>query len=328
MKILTALLLITSSISLYSQERTDVQYHDWNRAYKPTGPNYPIINSIEVSQAFDESSETFSYFTGGISGGKLGPLSAPTEVIGKVKKREVSVRVFSYNETYKDAALSEAQHIATAISSLTIDVWPKQIIAVEIDLYYMPEDTSYSLARKVNWSAGDPFSLAIFTREAVSAPARSAIHELYHVLATRWQLGRKAKNIKTPYLASVFEEVAASLYEKCGNLLAAGIIDHDSEYMANAKVGEFRFVGGLSAIELKYVLVQLTELESKSNAHRVLLQTALNEVLGKDKTIHLDSEKGKNLTTLCENAAQNPLWLGQWFVELAMREDNIDSTSD
>jgi hypothetical protein len=216
----------------------------------------------------------------------------------------------------------QALEVARIVSAATTRVFPVAAIPVEIDLYFMPEDARFSLAKRVDWDHGQPYSLAIFAREG-TLPATTPAHELYHVLALGSSRIKPFEAIAKRGAASSYEQVAADLYAACGELLANETLSQEARpggrvTLADPSLGERVFAGVLTDDELAAALDILTnEAPGAGFFGDLLSATAFDYVLGGATTIPLDSPEGARLLDLCKKTAPDPSKLSAWLAGLA-----------
>jgi len=218
-----------------------------------------------------------------------------------------------------------AASVAAAIHRLTTEIWPAETVPVIVDIHVMPDDAVFSLARRVEWRDGDAFRLAVF--RPVSPTAQDAsVHELYHLLAARWSIGRRdARAAARPNVASAYEEIAASLYADCGALLADGRLIRPTPRISAALDGR-RIEHPMSTDDLGYVLDMLDDLDAIPRATHpgtqfglLLAPVPVLDIIGSEDAISADSSQGRALLSLCRDVSADPWRLAPWFARL--RED-------
>lgn len=295
-----------------------IREHDWGNV-RGDG----VLNAVRRVGDFDSERGRFSYYTGARSG-DTGPLTrAPTRILAEATHESASVRLLGF-DTYDDAQAGEhALELARIVSAATTNLFPAAAIPVEIDLHFMPEGTRFSLAKRVDWREGEPFALAVFSREQQPV-GTTAAHELYHVLRTRWPLRETPEGPRRPDAASSYEEAAAELYAACGQLLAAGTLQReqpakDRVVLSDPVRGDQIFEG---ALETGALAAALELMQSGANGAGLrgfgplFAATVYDNVFGAAPAITLDSPPAVRLLALCKDAAADPFALETWLAEL------------
>jgi hypothetical protein len=188
-------------------------------------------------------------------------------------------------------------------------------VPVEVDLHLMPQAESFALARPVNWRHGDPFVLSNFVY-AGNPRWHVPAHELYHVLAIRWEIGAKARDATQLNLANAMEEIAAQLFELCGRLLAGG----EAAPIANSNtinVNDRRIGNPPSAEEIGLLLSVLERLDQEPQLPdasppgalfgATLANAYLQLVLGAGDVIREGSPQAESLLAACRRNLPDPL---------------------
>jgi hypothetical protein len=174
--------------------------------------------------------------------------------------------------------------------------------------------------------------LTLFIAETAEAQAQAGIvvHELYHVLATRWRLGSKSKRgIASPWLGSLYEEMTATLLADCGRLQVTGRLALPEGKLTLTLKGKdgggTTYKGSLDAKGLAYILDPESgfKFPAKFPAGFVtdlLRRTALLAFVPEGEVIVAGSDSAQQLLALCHDAIRDPWVLEGWFRGLADRE--------
>jgi hypothetical protein len=281
---------------------------DWGNELTLGGSNV-AANRIRIVAPFDADERRFSYYTGGHSPGSGEPSAAPERVIAEAEHGLVTVRLRAFDPYTRERGGDEAAEIAKIVSLATTRVWPARPTPVQVDVHFMPDDAPFSLAKRVDWREGDPYVIAVFARDGAFGPGTAA-HELYHVFAGRWALGRNDPAARArPNAAWAYEEVAAELYGQCGRLLANGSLALDTRTVTVTRVDQ-RFEGVLDDEEIGRALDLLSRDAPGSHGLRDLLaRTVLAEAFDEEAAVVLDSHRGERVVARCRELAANPMLL-------------------
>lgn len=279
------------------------------------------VNYISQPTIFDDGVR-FSYWTGGLSTGKQ-PLTPPTLVTAVARQGLVGVELKANADAPNQAALADA--VARQIDVVTRLFWPDEEIPVAVELHQVPENSRYEFARKITWRDGQPFHLTLFIGETAAAEAQAgiAVHELYHVLATRWRLGTKSqRGIASPWLGSLYEEMAATLLADCGSLHVTGRLVLPEGNMTLTLRGKDgggpTYKGSLDAKGLAHVLDPESGFKFPAGFMTDLLhRTALLALVPEGEAIVAGSGSAQQLMALCHDATRDPWFLDGWFRGLA-----------
>jgi hypothetical protein len=311
--------LIAVSFQARKQQHSALREFDWG-----TGSGNGVLNAVSLSHEPDRAGAPFSYYTGARSRDS-GPLTAaPTRIFAGAAHDSVSVRLLGFDAYEHAQADAHALELARIVSAATTSLLPDVAPAVEIDLHFMPEGTRFSLARRVDWRAGRPYALAVFTREGMFDTARkTTAHELYHVLARASALRSTPEARGRPKAANSFGEAAADLFAACGMLLANESLARPDDLerritIVNADTRtQMEFDGPLTDEQLVAVLKIVANDASGANAFGYLLaNTALDRVFGEADTIALDTAQATTLLALCKETSPNPFALEAWLARL------------
>lgn len=292
--------------------------YDWQMQFQPgAGVVDFFVNSVRVVRLFDEDDRRFVYYTGAYAVGGGEPIPAPRQVIGEGAHGAVAVRLRAFEPYVRERAGEEAAEIARMVSLATTGVWPGAPTAVEVDVHFMPNDAPFSLAQRIDWREGDPFVIAVFAREDGLFASSTATHELYHALAGRWSVGNKdPANSAIPNAARAYEETAADLFARCGQLLATESLARDRRN-ATFVIADQRFEGELDGAELTDAVALLSrDAPGSWMLSEVLARTVLADVFGEDETLALESTRGEDLLARCREAAANPMLLSARFADM------------
>ena len=303
-------------------------YHAWPDS-PPAAPAFDwgvrgngVLNAVERIEEFDPERGAFSYRTGGRAR-DAGRLTAPpTHVFAEASDGSVSVRFLGFEGYERARADDEALELARIVSSATTRIFPANPIPVEIDLHFMPESARFSFARRVDWSEGRTYVLALFSRDRVyrETPA----HELYHVLAGRWSLPSAPEATRRPGAANSYEEATAELYAACGELLTYETLPRGEPSKDRAIVdtadGDQAFEGALAGDELVAALGLMRNGASGAGIKGfgpMFAATVFEHVFAGATAMVLDSPQAAALLALCKEAAPNPFALEPWLANLA-----------
>lgn len=319
---ITASVLVGTYHYASQQRPSVVREHNWGSNQRGSG----VLNAVSAIGTFDAERRRFSYYTGARARDS-GPLTeAPTRVLAQAVHGSVAVRLLA-SETYEPASADEdALELARVVSAATTQVFPAAAIPVEIDLYFMPEDARFSLAKRVDWHQGRPYALAVFAREG-TFPATTPAHELYHVLALGSAQAKPLEAIAKRGAASSYEQVAADLYAACGELLANETLSRETRpngrvTLPDPSLGERVFEGALGGDELAAVLDILSNESLGAGTFGDLLSvTVFEHLFGDATTVVVDSPEGARLLELCSQTASDPSTLGAWLAELVPATD-------
>ncbi len=311
-----------------SEPRSELLARDSGMAVRlpadaPPLANSPIVNFISVVTPYYESTGTFSYYTGGASGGRTA-IDAPDLLVAQVQADNVSVEIKTDGENQYAYTEDEALRIARHVSASTREFWPQSALPVAVELHLVRKDAAYDFSRLIRWNEGMPYHLTLFVlADDKERHAHTAVHELYHVLALRWQLGRHGPlGDERPWLGHALEETTAELLAHCAELVAERSLAYSSAtsmvLTPDGNGGTRKFSDLLSAADLQYLLEPPDERKPSGSAWTFLLaKTALKAVFGADQTVALGTPAGDTLLTLCKEAARDPLSLSPWFKRLA-----------
>lgn len=304
-----------------------VSFYEW-RLERSSGVN-GVFNSIGFLQPYDIDARRFVYLTGGEAGVtdddsvlKARGQIPPRRVVAEHRTDTAVVRVLAFDNGIVDQAQPAARWIAESLDRTTTQVWPGRV-SVVVDIHVMPDDAVFSLARRVAWTDGQPYTLAIFVRESLFAESKgNAVHELYHVLAIRWSIGAKGPLAKTRYdAASAYEEVAARLYGACGELLVDGVLARPKQAVSgsvNSRALQFPLAGD----DLRFVLDMVEAADRDMQLGQGIFLGKFLElmpilhVFGDRELIGVDSDEGRKLLDLCRQFSGDPLALEPCLREL------------
>src|SRR5690606_21206433 len=223
---LLALGIFGASKSPAKEAEANLAFYDWDETLRSksgwASPNHWANSVVFVRVAWWPNSSrarTFEYLTGGRAGiadpdalASARLARVPDRLLANHQEDKVLVRFWSNDHTAEQAE-ELALRTARTMHLATTQVWPREPLPVQVDVYSMPEGAAYSFAKKVRWKRGRPLELAIFLPGAANAENRTqvAAHELYHLLAAFRRIGRW-KTDETVYLNTQigFEEVAAT----------------------------------------------------------------------------------------------------------------------
>lgn len=318
-------ILLVASLEIWRGRSGTLREHVWTNT-RGDG----VLNAISRIDAFDAASGSFSYYTGARAR-DTGPLTAaPTRVLTAATHGSVFVRLLGF-EPYEHArADDDALELARIVSAATRQVFPGAAVPVEIDLHFMPEAARFSLAKRVDWNEGQPYSLAIFARErklARTAPA----HELYHVLALRRSLRGAPEAVRRPGAASSYEEAAAELYAACGELLAGATLQRPEPSNSRVTITDLNqtFQGALARDELSDAL---NLMRSGANGKGLagfgplFAATVFDQVFGDAAAITADSPQGTRLLESCTATAADPFALETMLARVAAAGGDASET--
>jgi hypothetical protein len=290
----------------------------------PADSGAPVTVNYVSQPVMSRDGPGFTYWTGGLSRGKR-PLSPPTRVAAVARQGLTRVELKADARASNHPAVAEA--VARQIDVATRLFWPTEQMPVAVELHLVPEDSRYEFARKITWREGRPFHLTMFIAQTVAAQrqADTALHELYHVLAARWRLGAKSqRGIASPWLGSLYEEVAASLLADCGRLQVADRVALPENKMtvtlngANGAADVYR--GSLDAEGLTFMLAPERNFTFPPGLVTDLLhRTALLAFVTEGDAIVAGSDPARHLMALCREATRDPWYLEDWFRGLADR---------
>lgn len=327
-----ALLMVAATLSacaLRGARQADdypVVYLDWGveRATGTTGAE--MTNIVQQLAPFDADSGTLVYLTGAEAGVDSDSLAerargtaAPRRIVAEAVVGKATVRLRANRGSVPERPDAYAASVAAALHRLTTEIWPAEAVPVIVDIHVMPDDAVFSLARRVEWREGNAFRLAVF-RPVTSAAESVSIHELYHVLAARWSIGRRdTRAAARPNVASAYEEIAASLYADCGALLADGALERPAPEISALLNGR-RVRHPMSFDDLTYALDLLGELDDTPRATHpgtqfglLLAPVPVLDIFGPNEAIALGSTEGQALLSLCDNIGADPWRLEAWF---------------
>jgi len=293
----------------------ELREFDWGDDFQ-VDRSSAVINAIRVTAPFDAGEHRFSYYTGGHAPGIGEPSAAPERVIAEAVHGAATVRLRAFEPYTRQRATEEAAEIARIVSLATTRVWPPSPIAVQVDVHFIPDDAPFSLAKRVDWEEGGPYLIAVFARDA-GFGSGTAAHELYHVLAGRWSLGRHAPaNRASPNAGLAYEETSADLFASCGRLLATGSLSLDPPKVSGVIAGQ-RFEGALDSQELAGALDLLSrDVPNVQMLRALFAHTVLADAFGEQQTIVLESPQGERLLARCRESAANPMLLGFRLAEI------------
>jgi hypothetical protein len=317
-------------------------FYDWGRNSRATfswAAPKSHYNSIQVTRVVwrrnTRDARTFEYMTGGQAGiADADALASarlkrpPDRLLAKHQEGKVLVRIWGEGQA-AGSADEFVLRTARALHLATTQIWPREPTPIQADIYVMPENVAYSLARKVRWKSGRPLELAIFIPGAANAESHRMVvtHELYHVLAAFLRIGRWTTNgAGRPNASTGFEEVAATSFASCGELLADG-------YLSRPRTSNSYLINGvpmkqpLSTSEVKDLLGGLRYADAHSLSDigtRIggLLDTTLVfQVLesGQER-IELHSPQGEQLLEMCREFAPDPLKIEHWLENLGQEQ--------
>jgi hypothetical protein len=303
-----------------------VTYMDWGVERSTGTTSAELTNIVQQLAPFDEDDGTFAYLTGAEAGVDSDALAeaargttAPERIIAEAVAGAVTVRIRADRGTVPERPHAHAASAATAIHRLTTEIWPDDAVGVVVDMHVMPDDAVFSLARRVEWREGDAFRLAVF-RPVSSAADSASIHELYHVLAARWSIGRRdVRAAARPNVASAYEEIAASLFSDCGMLLASGRLARPNPQISGVLDGR-RIEHPMSPDDLAYVLGLLGRLDGLALQTKpgtqfglLLAPIPVLDTFGDSELVTVDSAEGQRLLSLCREISPDPWRLEAWF---------------
>ncbi|HUF71530.1 MAG TPA: hypothetical protein VMR74_01395 [Gammaproteobacteria bacterium] len=307
-----------------------VEYLDWGVERATGTTSAELTNIVQQLPPSDREDGALVYLTGGEGGVDSESLAAlaretaaPERIVAEAVAGEATVHVRANRGSVPDRPSLHAASVAAAIDRLTTEIWPAEIVSVIVDIHVMPDDAVFSLARRVEWRDGDAFRLAVF-RPVSSTAQDASVHELYHLLAARWSIGRRdARAAGRPNAASAYEEIAASLYADCGALLADGRLNRPTPGISGTLNGR-RIEHPMSTDDLGYVLDMLGGLdafprETHPGTQFGLAPIPLLVIFGSEDAISADSAQGRALLSLCRDVGADPWRLAPWFARF--RED-------
>ena len=236
------------------------------------------MNQVQVAALYDAERRRLAYYTGASSSGSAEPSAAPERIIAEAVHDDVTVRMRAFDSYSRERARDEAAEVARIVALATTRVWPAQPIPVQVDVHFMPDDAAFSLAKRVDWRAGDSYEVAVFANDK-GFDAGTAVHELYHALAIRWSLGTKDPASRSqPNAAHIYEETAGDLFALCGRLLANESLTRQKPF-ASVVIDSRRFVVPLNGEDLGAVLASLSSTvpfsKARSQVVRALLVTTI-----------------------------------------------------
>jgi hypothetical protein len=290
---------------------------DWGERIQVGGPG--ILNRVDVAVPFDADRRRFAYYTGGNGPGSGERSAAPQRIIAEAVHGDVTVRMRAFDSYSRERASDEAAEVARVVSLATTRIWPVRPTPAEVDVYVMPDDAPFSLAKRVDWREGDAYEIAVFARDE-GFNTGTAVHELYHALAIRWSLGtRDPASRSRPNAALTYEEMAGDLFAMCGRLLANESLTRETRPFSVA-FDNRSFEGALNGNELAVVLDLLSSDAPHSQGFRFLLvSTIAADLFGEEQTIGLESPQGERLLARCRESAANPMLLEFRLTEMLER---------
>lgn len=337
--------ILGASKSRAKEAEASLAFYDWDETVRSrigwSSPN-SWYNSIAVSRVawWRNSSRvrTFEYLTGGRAGmtdldalASARLVRAPDRLLAEHQEGKVLVRFWGDDQAAEHAEefvlrTARAMHLATT------QVWPREPIPIQTDVYAMPEGAAYSFAKKVIWKNARPLELAIFLAGAANPEdhrTKVAAHELYHLLVAFRRIGRW-KTDETVYLNTQlgFEEIAATSFASCGALLADGHLSRpvrDSRVVING----VPFQQPLSKGEVKQVLAALRHTDALSLSGLgsviggVLDVTPIFHLLGPvQNRIELRSPQGEKFLEMCQEFLPDPVKIEHWLENMG-RDDAV-----
>lgn len=277
------------------------------------------INFINEPTLID-GGPRFTYWTGGFSRGKQ-PVSPPTRVVASARQGLVQVEVKAEGQAPSHAAVAAA--VARHIKAATTVFWPREKIPVAVELHQVPPNSRYEFARKITWQEDRPFHLTLFINETDEAQkqAGTAVHELYHVLTTRWRLGSKSEQgIAAPWRGSLYEEITASLLAECSQLQVTRRLtfpEADSTFTLHWGDGSSStYKDSFDARGLGYMLDPANAEKFKFSpglVNDLLRRTALLALRPGGDAIVAGSDSAQQVMALCQKATSDPWYLEGWF---------------
>jgi hypothetical protein len=243
----------------------------------------------------------------------------PNRQVATHQEGDVLVRYWDEGPDAGDAG-EFVLRAAQAIHLVTTRIWPRKPTPVRVDVYVMPQETAYSLARKVQWKSGHPLELAILVPGAIRAESHQfvAAHELYHVLAALLRTGPWATGaMGRGNVLGGLEEVAATLFASCGALLADG-------HVVRPKASTFLIDGvrlqqPLSGDNVRQLLAWMRDADARQRAMgpylgNVLQTTPVFHILGSvGERIELHSPQGEQLLGMCREFLSDPARIESWL---------------
>ena len=311
-----------------SQASSDYFSEFWvppRRAYSQSSAQLAgFTNTITTGRSFDEETGTLVYATGGESNVPNqeavlsdSPQAPPFRIQAEHRSEGVNVRVRTFDSEASDPELlSFAESVGESIRLATSEIWPRSVIPVEVDIHVMPADAVFALQRTVEWREGDAYRLAIFLPETEMAAKRfTAVHELYHVLAIRWSIGTNGPEATTRRsMASAYEEMAATLYESCAQLLTDGVLPRPaSRHNAVLNGRDLEFPLSVNDLRVLFAALNESEYPEGNMIGRLLAAAPVNAVFGEREVIQLNATEGQELLGRCREFSEDPFRLEEWF---------------
>jgi hypothetical protein len=310
-------------------------FFDWNGPSGLVGSKDISANTVKVTRRthwrLTGTTQFLDYMTGGQSGivdakalASAEQARPPSRQVARHQEGKVLVRYWDDGQDAGEAA-EYARRVAQSIHLVTTRIWPAKPTSIYVDIYVMPQGTTYSLARKVEWKSGRPLELAILIPGAAHAENHRivAAHELYHALAALLRIGQWATGAtEQAKLLAGLEEVAATSFASCGLLLADG-------YLLRPKASTF-FIGGvrmqepLSGDNVRQLLAWLRDTDA-----RLLrgIGPTLGNVLDTTPVFHLfesagdrielHSPQGEQLLGMCRKFLPDPARVEPWLENIS-----------
>lgn len=303
--------------------RSALQPHDSGFAEKTQMVTGPISINYISNVTLSRSGSRFTYWTGAMARGKR-PITPPTTVVATAEQGLVRVEVKAEAQAPGHSGLADA--VARQINAATRQFWPGEQVPVAVELHQVPPDSRFEFARHISWREGKPFHLTLFIHESLPASdqAGTAVHELYHVLASRWRLGAKSgRSAASPWLGTLYEEVAATLLADCSQLQLTGRLplpEPEGNYTLEwGEDDKSIYSTSLDTRGMAWLLDPERAAEFKFTAgffNNLLRGSALIALEPEDGVFMAGSDSARELIALCHAAVADPWYLEGWFAKL------------
>jgi hypothetical protein len=332
--IAAALMALGAGVGICIYAALEPSYRSELRPYKSgfeekmdvvSGATSISVNYISRPSA-SRSRSRFTYWTGAMALGEHA-VSPPVTVVEFAQRGRVRVEVKSDARAPEQAGIADA--VARRIDTATGMFWPEEKIPVEVELHEVPPDSRFEFARKIAWRIGRPFHLTLFITETQDAQDQAgiAVHELYHVLTTRWRLGSKSeRGIQSPWLGSLFEEITASLVADCSRLRLTGRLalpELRGDFVMDWGNGKTTYTSSLDARGLNYLLDHANAAKFKFTPgllNDLMRSTAQASLQPEDNVFLEGSDSAEKLLALCHEAIADPWYLEGWFQQMIARD--------